>query len=184
MAGEINERILPELIPGDLFATPPRGTNRFVADLMNAETFHWGLVVHPFLTEDKADYEVMEAIPSKGVAVGLLSRMYGDVPIRVYRVKTEIRPDEREVERAADSYGRAFYAFTTLPGIVIWWVSFHFLRFLGAQPPALDLDSTICSGFVTMVWRDLGVDLVPEVVYPTPEMLEKSEALEIIYSEF
>jgi len=180
-----DERILPELMPGDLFATPPRGLPaRFAADLMAAKTFHWGLLVHPFLTEAGTDYEMMEAIPTKGVAVGLLSRTYSDVPIRIYRVKAASRPSEREVEMAADSYGRSFYAFIVLPGIVMWWVSFHLLRLLNAQPPALDLDSAICSGFVTMVWRDLGIDLVPQAAYPTPEMLEKSESLECIYSEF
>lgn len=181
----MNERMLPELIPGDLFATPPHDPlGRFAADLMNSQTFHWGLVVHPFLTDAKVDYEIMEAIPSKGVAVGLLSQMYGDVPIRVYRVKVISRPDERQVERIADSYGRSFYAFTTIPGLAGWWIRFHLLRFLDAQPPALDLDSAICSGFVTMVWKDLGIDLIPQTAYPTPDMLEKSQNLEYIYKEF
>jgi len=178
------ERTLPELIPGDLFATPPHGPYRLAADLLNAQTFHWGLVVHSFLPDGKTDYEIMEAIPTKGVSVGLLSGLYGDVPIRIYRVKVTHRPSEREVESVADSYGRSFYAFTTLPHIVTWWLSSHFVRFLTAQPPALDLDSTICTGFVTMVWKDLGVELAPQAAYPTPDMLEKSPNLEIIYAEF
>ena len=179
------ERMLPELIPGDLFATPPQGLGpRFTADLLNAKTFHWVLVVHPVLTEAGVDYEIMEAIPTKGVAVGLLSRLYSDVPIRAYRVKATSRPDERQVEMVADAYGRSFYAFTTLPNIFIWWLSSHFTRFLDSQPPSLDLNSTLCTGFVTMVWKDLGVELVPQSAYPTPEMLEKSPNLEIIYAEF
>ncbi|GAI45015.1 unnamed protein product [marine sediment metagenome] len=181
----MNERMLPELMPGDLFATPPADPlARFTSDLLNAQTFHWVLVVHPVLIDSRVDYEIMEAIPTKGVAVGLLSQMYGDVPIRVYRVKALSRPDERQVERVADSYGRSFYAFTTLPSIITWWVSSHFIRFLDSQPPALDLNSALCTGFVTMVWKDLGVELVPPGVYPTPDMLEKSPSLEIIYSEF
>ncbi|MBA7536334.1 hypothetical protein ES705_28597 [subsurface metagenome] len=181
----MNERMLPELMPGDLFATPPADRlARFTSDLLNAQTFHWVLVVHPVFINSRVDYEIMEAIPTKGVAVGLLSQMYGDVPIRVYRVKAISRPDERQVERVADSYGRSFYAFTTLPSIVTWWISSHFIRFLDSQPPALDLNTTLCTGFVTMVWRDLGVELVPQGVYPTPDMLEKSPNLETIYSEF
>jgi len=181
----VSERMLPELMPGDLFATPPSDPGfQFAADLMSAQTFHWGLVVHPFLTGAGVDYEIMEAIPSKGVAVGLLSRLYGDTPVRIYRVKAAGRPDERQVEQVADSYGSSFYAFTTLPRLGLWWVGFHLLRFLDAQPPALDFDSTICSGFVAMVWRDLGVELVPQAVYPTPEMLERSQNLECIYKEF
>jgi len=177
--------MLPELIPGDLFATPPADPiSRFTTDLLNAQTFHWVLVVHPVLTEAGVDYEIMEAIPTKGVAVGLLSQLYGDVPIRVYRVKAISRPGERQVERVADSYGRSFYAFTTLPSIIKWWLSSHFVRFLDSQPPALDLNSALCTGFVTMVWKDLGVDLVPQAVYPTPDMLEKSQNLECIYREF
>lgn len=180
----MNERVLPELIPGDLFATPPHDPlGRFASDVMNAQTFHWGLVVHPISVNSSVDYEIMEAIPSKGVAVGLLSQMYGDVPIRIYRVKAISRPGEREVERVADSYGRSFYAYTTLPNIITWWISSHLVRFLNSQPPALDLDSTICSGFVTMVWKDLGVELVPQA-YPTPDMLEKSPNLKYIYTEF
>jgi hypothetical protein len=181
----MNGRMLPELMPGDLFATPPRSPfTHFFADLLTAETFHWGLVVHPFLTEAGADYEIMEGIPSKGIAVGLLNKMYGDTPIRVYRVKAAIRPSEEDIERTADTYGRVFYAFTTLPGIIAWWIAFHFLRILDAQPPALDLESAVCTAFVAMVWRDLGVDLVPEYAYPTPNMLEASEYLECIYAEF
>jgi len=179
------ERMLPELIPGDLFATPPQDAiSRFTSDLLNAQTFHWVLVVHPVLTEAGVDYEIMEAIPTKGVAVGLLSQLYGDVPIRVYRVKAISRPDEREVEKVADSYGRSFYAFTTLPSIIKWWVGSHFVRFLDSQPPALDLNSVLCTGFVTLVWRDLGVELIPQAIYPTPEMLEKSPNLECIYGEY
>jgi hypothetical protein len=136
------------------------------------------------MAEAGADYEIMESIPSKGVGVGLLSEMYGDVPIRIYRVKAATRPSEEEIEKTADSYGRAFYAFTVLPGILTWWLGFHFLRFLDAQPPALDLDSVVCTGFVTLVWRDLGVNLVPEQKYPTPNMLETSKDLECIYREF
>ncbi|GAI07153.1 unnamed protein product [marine sediment metagenome] len=181
----MNERMLPELMPGDLFATPPADPlARFTSDLLSSQTFHWVLVVHPVLTEAGVDYEIMEAIPTKGVAVGLLSQMYGDVPIRVYRVKAISRPDERQVERVADSYGRSFYAFTTLPSIITWWIGSHFVRFLDSQPPALDLNSALCTGFVTMVWKDLGVELVPQAVYPTPDMLEKSPNLEIIYREF
>jgi len=181
----MNERMLPELLPGDLFATQPADiVSRFTSDLLNAQTFHWVLVVHPVLTEAGVDYEIMEAIPTKGVAVGLLSQMYGDVPIRVYRVKAISRPDERQVERVADSYGRSFYAFKTLPSIITWWVGSHFVRFLDSQPPALDLNSVLCTGFVTMVWKDLGVELVPQAVYPTPDMLEKSQNLEYIYGEF
>jgi len=181
----VSERMLPELIPGDLFATPPSGPPyQFAADLMNAKTFHWGLIARSFLTGAEADYEIMEAIPSKGVAVGLLSQMYGATPIRIYRVKTVSRPSEEEVERVADFYGHSFYAFTTLPRIIAWWLSSHFVRFLTAQPPALDLDSTISTGFVTMVWKDLGVELAPQAAYPTPDMLEKSPNLEIIYAEF
>ncbi|MBA7594913.1 hypothetical protein ES703_01869 [subsurface metagenome] len=181
----MNERMLPELMPGDLFATPPADPiSRFASDLLNAQTFHWVLVVHPVLIGSRVDYEIMEAIPSKGVAVGLLSQMYGDVPIRVYRVKAISRPDGRQVEMVADSFGRSFYAFTTLPSIIKWWVNSHFVRFLDSQPPALDLNSALCTGFVTMVWKDLGVELVPQTVYPTPDMLEKSPNLECIYREF
>ncbi len=181
----MNERMLPELMPGDLFATPPRDAlARFTSDLLNAQTFHWVLVVHPVFIDSRVDYEIMEAIPTKGVAVGLLSQMYGDVPIRVYRVKAISRPDERQVERVADSYGRSFYAFTTIPSIITWWIGSHFIRFLDSQPPALDLNSALCTGFVTMVWKDLGVELVPPGVYPTPDMLEKSPNLEYIYGEF
>ncbi len=181
----MNGRMLPELIPGDLFATPPLSPfTHFFADLLTAATFHWGLVVHPFLTEAGADYEIMESIPSKGIGVGLLNEMYGAVPIRVYRVKVAIRPSEEEIERAADAYGRALYGFTALPGIITWWISFHFLRMLDAQPPAIDLESVVCTAWVTQVWRDLGVDLVPEQAYPTPNMLEASEELECIYREF
>ncbi len=181
----MNERMLPELITGDLFAVPPDSPfTRFFADLLTAQTFHWGLVVHPFLTEAGADYEIMESIPSKGVGVGLLSEMYGDIPIRVYRVKATQRPDEGLVERIADSYGRSIYGFTALPGIIAWWIKFHSLRILDAQPPAFDLGSIVCTAWVTQVWRDLGVDLVPKQNYPTPNMLETSEHLECIYREF
>lgn len=177
----MGERILPELVPGDLFATPPMNpVEQFLTDLLNSETLHWGLVSHS--VDD--DYEIMEAIPTKGVAVGLLSRMYGDIPIRLYRVQYIPRPSQYEVERIADSYGRAFYAVTSVPDIAAWWLKSHFFRFLGGLPPALDLDSVICTGFVTMVWRDIGVDLVKKYAYPTPEMLEKSESLECIYREF
>ena len=181
----MNGRMLPELMPADLFATQPRDPiGRFATDTLNAQTFHWVLVVHPVLTEAGADYEIMEAIATKGVAVGLLNQMYGDVPIRVYRVKFISRPDGRQVERVADAYGRSFYAFTTLPSIIKWWIGSHFIRFLDSQPPALDLNSTLCTGFVTMVIKDLGVELVPETVYPTPDLLEKSPHLECIYREF
>ena len=181
----MNGRVLPELMPGDLFATPPHDRiGRFAADVMNSQTFHWGLVVHPILIDSRVDYEIMEAIPSKGVAVGLLNQMYGDVPIRVYRVNAISRPDEREVERVADAYGRSFYAFKTIPGIITWWINTHLVRFLDSQPPALDLDSVLCTGFVTMVWKDLGVELVPQAAYPTPDMLEKSSTLEYIYGEY
>lgn len=181
----MNGRMLPELIPGDLFATPPLSPfTRFFADLLTAETFHWGLVVHPFSTEAGADYEIMEAIPSKGVGVGLLSKMYADTPIRVYRVKATTRPSEGEIESIADSYGRSIYGFTALPGIIAWWIAFHTLRILDAQPPAIDLGSIVCTAWVTQVWRDLGVDLVPNQAYPTPNMLETSEELECIYGEF
>jgi hypothetical protein len=178
-------RTLPELIPGDLFAVPPDNPfTHFFADLLTAKTFHWGLVVHPFLTEAGMDYEIMESIPSKGIGVGLLNEMYGAIPIRVYRVKATTRPEENLIERTADSYGRAIYGFTALPGIITWWIKFHFLRMLDAQPPAIDLSSVVCTAWVTQVWRDLGVDLVPKQDYPTPDMLETSEDLECIYSEF
>lgn len=181
----MNQRELPELIPGDLFTTPPRSPwTRFFMDVINAKTLHWGLVVHPFRSEAGVDYEIIEAIAIKGVAVGLLNKMYGDIPIRIYRVKTATRPDERLVEMVADSYGRSFYDFTAIPGAATWWIKFHFLRFLAAQAPALDPESDVCTAFVALVWRDLGVDLVSQYAYPTPDMLEKSEKLECIYGEF
>lgn len=176
------ERRLPELLSGDLFATAPGNDplERFASDIIHAQTFHWGLVVHPI----DGDYEIMEAVGSKGAAVGLLSKMYGDIPIRLYRVKSTYRPSIQEVERTADTYGRSLYALKTLPAVAIWWIAFSLLRFLQFLPPALDPDSAICTALVTMVWRDLGVDLVPQYAYPTPDMLEKSEHLECIYKEF
>ncbi len=94
------ERMLPELIPGDLFATPPHGQPyQFAADLLNAQTFHWGLVVHSFLPDGKTDYEIMEAIPTKGVSVGLLSKLYGDAPIRIYRVMLHTRRVRERLKR-------------------------------------------------------------------------------------
>ncbi|GAI88397.1 unnamed protein product, partial [marine sediment metagenome] len=54
----MNERMLPELLPADLFATPPQDLiGRFTSDLLNAQTFHWVLVVHPVLIDSSVDYE-------------------------------------------------------------------------------------------------------------------------------
>jgi hypothetical protein len=181
----INERILPELLPGDLYATSPRGfLGKVTSAFLNAETVHWGLVVRPVLTQAGVDYEIVESLMTKGTSVGLFNKIYADIPVRIYRVKTATRPDASLVEGIAYSYGRAFYAYLTVPGIVLWWLAFHFGRLSSFQPPALDPDSILCTALVTMVWRDLGVDLVPEHDYPTPNMLEASENLECIYAEF
>ena len=179
------DRQLPELLPGDLYATRPGGLlGKVTSDFLNSETVHWGLVVRPIYIDTQPDYEVVEAIMTKGTSVGLFNTLYADVPIRIYRVKTPIRPTAYQVENVAYSYGRAFYAFTSVPGIIVWWIGFHFLRFLAFKPPALDAGSVLCTVFVTLVWRDLGVDIVPEEKYPTPNMLEASEYLDCIYKEF
>jgi len=178
-------RTLPELLPGDLYATSPREPiGRITSDFLNAETIHWGLVVRPIPTDDGLDYEVVESLMTKGTSVGLFNKIYADIPIRIYRVKTAARPSASMVERTAYSYGRAFYSYSSVPGIAVWWLAFHFGRLLSFQPPALSPDSVLCTALVTLVWRDLGVDLVNEQRYPTPNMLEASEHLECIYCEF
>lgn len=177
-------RMLPELMPGDLFATPPGNPiEQSFAFVMNSETYHWGMVVHSYMTEAGMDYEIMESIP-RGISVGILGKMYGDKAIRVYRVKVSPRPSASEVEWVANGYGRSFYGFVALPGVVIWLIGNHISRALSLKPPALNPDAVICSAFVTLVWRDLGVDLVPQSAYPTPDMVEKSESLECIYREY
>jgi len=182
----LNGRILPELLPGDLYATSPREPlGQICSDFLNAETIHWGLIVRPILSDTgPPDYEVVESLMTKGTSVGLFNKIYADIPIRIYRVKTADRPDAGLVEKVAYNYGRAFYAYSSVPGIAVWWLAFHFGRLLSFQPPALSPDSVLCTVLVTLVWRDLGVDLVQGNRYPTPNMLEASEYLERIYSEF
>jgi len=181
----MNGRVLPELLPGDLYATSPREPiGQLCSAFLKAETIHWGLVVRPIQTDAGLDYEVVESLMTKGTSVGLFNKIYADIPIRIYRVQTAARPDAGLVERVAYNYGRAFYAYSSVPGIAVWWLAFHFGRLLSFQPPALSPDSVLCTVLVTLVWRDLGVDLVHEQAYPTPNMLEASEYLECIYCEF
>ena len=179
------DRTLPELLPGDLYATSPRDPlGKVASGFLNAETLHWGMIVRPFFNEVAVDYEIIESLLTKGTAVGLFNKIYTDIPIRIYRVKTADRPDASSVERVAYSYGRAFYAYSSVPGIVVWHLAFHVGRLLTFQPPALSPDSVICTALVTLIWRDLGVDLVAGNVYPAPDALEVSEHLECIYGDF
>ena len=179
------DRILPELLPGDLYATSPRDPlGKIATGFLNAETLHWGMIVRPILTDTGVDYEIVESLLTKGMAVGLFNKIYADIPIRIYRVKTVSTPDANSVEWVAYSYGRAIYAYTSVPGIIAWHLAFHVGRLLTFQPPALSPDSAVCTALVTQIWRDLGVDLVPGNAYPTPNALEVSEHLECIYREF
>lgn len=181
----MESRYLEGLLPGDLYATSPRDPlGKVATGFLSAETLHWGLIVRPFLEGEHPDYEIMEALLTKGTSVGLFNNIYLDIPLRIYRVKGVATPDIEVLERVAYDYGRATYGYTAVPGIVTWWVFFHMWRLTHFKPPALDTDSVVCTVFVTMVWRDLGVDLVPEEVYPTPNMLEKSEGLECVHAEY
>lgn len=85
---EVTGRVLPELLPGDLYATSPREPiGKITSGFLNAETIHWGLIVRPILSDTgPPDYEVVESLMTKGTSVGLFNKIYADIPIRIYRV--------------------------------------------------------------------------------------------------
>jgi hypothetical protein len=172
---------LPPLKPGDLFALPPtRFYQRWVCNhfLEGAKTFHWGLITHRF--RDQSDYGTSESL-GKGVSVGWLS-FYRDEPIRIYRVKGQPEGLDLATQlcRKAHDHGRDLYDYPVFINVGLWFI----LKRLGIKAKVQKDARFYCQEYVVHVWKELGVDLIPDSEYPVCKNLEESPELELIYKDF
>lgn len=181
------QRHMPELLPGDLFATPAKkGFQKWVCKhfLDGAETWHWGIItrIYPGGDNSTGKYAISESI-GKGVASGLLS-FYDDKTIRIYRPyeidKLDFSFLNYRVHYLACYYGRSPYDFPVFLDIGKWFI----LRRLGIKSKIRKDARFYCQEYVVRIWRDLGINLITNTEYPVCKNIEHSLEMKLIYREF
>jgi len=159
-----------QIKPGDLFGTPPDNWwQRLICRIIGAHSFHWGC----FISDDANSTWVITESIGKGVALTRFNypRAY------VYRIKDIGEVSWKRLINIVADYGDYPYDWEVAFRMAIWWLLRHY--FNKVLPIQHDKEVN-CVEWVALICNELGVKIVNDEDYPTPENLEYSSYLQFI----